>query len=148
MVVLSHGHWDHVTGMEGLVRVLGRTSLPVMIHPEFWSRRRISFPGLEPAELPSTSRRALEGMGFAIVEERQPSFLLDGAVLITGEVDRTTPFETGFSGHEAMRRGGWQADPLILDDQAIVVSSATGGWWSSAGVATPGSSTPSATRAS
>ena len=78
-------------------------------------------PGLEPAELPATSRTSLEGMGFAIVEERQPSFLLDGAVLITGEVDRTTPFETGFQGHQALRDGTWQDDPLILDDQALVV---------------------------
>ena len=45
VIVLSHGHWDHVTGMEGLVRALGRTQLPVMIHPEFWNRRRIRFPG-------------------------------------------------------------------------------------------------------
>jgi 7,8-dihydropterin-6-yl-methyl-4-(beta-D-ribofuranosyl)aminobenzene 5'-phosphate synthase len=122
VIVLSHGHWDHVTGMEGLVRVLGRTRLPVMIHPEFWARRRISFPGLEPAELPATSRAALEGMGFAIVEERQPSFVLDGSVLITGEVDRTTEFEIGFRGHEALRDGAWTPDPLILDDQAVVVS--------------------------
>ena len=122
VIVLSHGHWDHVTGMEGLVRELGRTRLPVMIHPEFWNRRRISFPGLEPAELPATSRLALEEMGFAIVEERQPSFLLDGSVLITGEVDRTTEFETGFRGHEALRDGSWRPDPLILDDQALVLS--------------------------
>jgi len=101
--------------------MLGRTSLPVMIHPEFWNRRRITFPGLEPAELPATSRGALEEMGFAIVEERQPSFLLDGAVLITGEVDRTTAFETGFRGHEALRGGAWEPDPLILDDQALIV---------------------------
>jgi 7,8-dihydropterin-6-yl-methyl-4-(beta-D-ribofuranosyl)aminobenzene 5'-phosphate synthase len=121
VIVLSHGHWDHVTGMEGLVRLLGRVRLPVMIHPEFWSRRRLSFPGLDPAQLPVTSRASLEGMGFAIVEERQPSFLLDGAVLITGEVDRTTPFEVGFRGHEALRDGTWQPDPLILDDQALVV---------------------------
>jgi 7,8-dihydropterin-6-yl-methyl-4-(beta-D-ribofuranosyl)aminobenzene 5'-phosphate synthase len=93
-----------------------------MIHPEFWNRRRVRFPGLEPAELPASSRSALEGMGFAIVEERQPSFLLDGAVLITGEVDRTTAFETGFHGHEAIHDGQWQPDPLILDDQALVVS--------------------------
>jgi 7,8-dihydropterin-6-yl-methyl-4-(beta-D-ribofuranosyl)aminobenzene 5'-phosphate synthase len=122
VIVLSHGHWDHVTGMEGLVRELGRTQLPVMIHPEFWNRRRVRFPGLEPAELPATSRSALEEMGFTIVEERQPSFLLDGAVLITGEVDRTTEFETGFQGHEALRDGEWRADPLILDDQALIVS--------------------------
>jgi 7,8-dihydropterin-6-yl-methyl-4-(beta-D-ribofuranosyl)aminobenzene 5'-phosphate synthase len=122
VIVLSHGHWDHVTGMEGLVKELGRTHLPVMIHPEFWSRRRVCFPGLDPAQLPSTSRSALEHMGFSIVEERQPSFLLDRAVLITGEVDRTTAFETGFQGHEALRDGAWRPDPLILDDQALVVS--------------------------
>jgi 7,8-dihydropterin-6-yl-methyl-4-(beta-D-ribofuranosyl)aminobenzene 5'-phosphate synthase len=108
--------------MEGLVRELGRTHLPVMIHPEFWSRRRIRFPGLEPAELPATSRSALQEMGFSIVEQRQPSFLLDESVLITGEVDRTTAFETGFQGHEALRDGAWEPDPLILDDQALVVS--------------------------
>lgn len=121
VIVLSHGHWDHVTGMEGVTAALGQAGLPLLIHPEFWARRRIKFPGLEPAELPSTSRSALEGAGFEIVEERQPSFLLDGSVLITGEVDRTTEFETGFKGHEAFRDGDWQADPLILDDQALVV---------------------------
>jgi 7,8-dihydropterin-6-yl-methyl-4-(beta-D-ribofuranosyl)aminobenzene 5'-phosphate synthase len=109
VIVLSHGHWDHVTGIEGLVRVLGSTRLPVMIHPEFWSRRRISFPGLT-AEFPVTSRGALEEMGFEIVEERQPSFLLDGAVLITGEVDRQTPFETGLP---AIRRSARMAGNLI-----------------------------------
>ena len=61
-------------------------------------------------------------MGFSIVEQRQPSFLLDESVLITGEVDRTTAFETGFQGHEAFRHGAWEPDPLILDDQALVVS--------------------------
>ena len=121
VIVLSHGHWDHVTGMEGVARTLGRAALPVMIHPEFWNRRRIRFPGLDPAELPSTSRSALEGAGFEIVEERHPSFLLDGSVLITGEVDRTTEFETGFQGHDAFRDGDWQPDPLILDDQAMVL---------------------------
>jgi 7,8-dihydropterin-6-yl-methyl-4-(beta-D-ribofuranosyl)aminobenzene 5'-phosphate synthase len=121
VIVLSHGHWDHITGMAGLARELGRTRLPVMIHPEFWSRRRIGFPGLDPCELPATSQTALEQLGFQIIEERRPSFLLDGAVLVTGEVDRTTEFETGFKGHEALRGGRWHPDPLILDDQALVL---------------------------
>jgi 7,8-dihydropterin-6-yl-methyl-4-(beta-D-ribofuranosyl)aminobenzene 5'-phosphate synthase len=120
LIVLSHGHWDHVTGMAGVANAVGRRNLPVLIHPAFWTRRRLSFPGLEPAELPSTSRSALEGAGFEIVEKRQPSFLLDGSVLITGEVDRTTEFETGFKGHEALR-DAWEPDPLILDDQALAI---------------------------
>jgi 7,8-dihydropterin-6-yl-methyl-4-(beta-D-ribofuranosyl)aminobenzene 5'-phosphate synthase len=120
-IVCSHGHFDHTTGLSGLVDRLGRTGLPVVIHPEFWSRRRIAIPGVEPFELPTTSRGALEGAGFTIVEDRRPSFLFDGSVLVTGEVDRTTPFERGFPVHEAWRAGGWEPDPLILDDQALIV---------------------------
>ncbi len=122
IIVLSHGHWDHTTGMHGLVNELGRSEVPILIHPEFWTRRRVAFPGRDPIELPSTSRGALEGAGFEIVEERQPSFLLDGSLLVTGEVDRVTPFEQGFPVHQAHRDGQWQPDPLILDDQALVAS--------------------------
>ena len=120
IIVLSHGHWDHVTGMNGLVGRLGRTSMPVLIHPEFWARRRIAFPGRAAVDLPTTSKEALRGAGFEIVEQRRPSFLLDGSLLVTGEVDRTTGFEHGFPGHEAHRHGAWEPDPLILDDQALV----------------------------
>jgi 7,8-dihydropterin-6-yl-methyl-4-(beta-D-ribofuranosyl)aminobenzene 5'-phosphate synthase len=122
VIVLSHGHWDHTTGMDGLVRALGRTNVPVLIHPDFWSRRRVAIPGGEPIDLPSTSRGALEGAGFDIVEQQQPSFLLDGSLLVTGEVDRTTEFEQGHPLFQAYRDGHWQPDPLILDDQALVAN--------------------------
>jgi 7,8-dihydropterin-6-yl-methyl-4-(beta-D-ribofuranosyl)aminobenzene 5'-phosphate synthase len=122
IIVLSHGHWDHTTGMDGLVAQLGRRNVPVLIHPDFWSRRRVALPGRDPIELPSTSKGALEGAGFEIVEQRQPSFLLDGSLLVTGEVDRTTEFEQGFPVHQAYREERWQPDPLILDDQALVAS--------------------------
>jgi len=122
-IVLSHGHFDHTTGIDGIVKELGGTAkLPVLIHPEFWSRRRLVVPGRSPVEIPSTSKSALRGAGFEIIEERQPSFLLDGSVLVTGEVDRTTDFETGFKIHQAFHDGEWQPDPLILDDQAVVIN--------------------------
>jgi 7,8-dihydropterin-6-yl-methyl-4-(beta-D-ribofuranosyl)aminobenzene 5'-phosphate synthase len=121
-IVLSHGHSDHTTGMDGLARVLGPTNLPVLIHPEFWNRRRLAFPGREPFELPTTSKAALEGVGFEIVEEERPSFLLDGSLLVTGEVDRTTPFERGMPGQQARKGGEWVPDPLILDDQALLIN--------------------------
>ncbi|MDP8931906.1 MAG: MBL fold metallo-hydrolase, partial [Actinomycetota bacterium] len=121
VVVCSHGHFDHTTGLDGFVRAVGRASLPVLIHPQFWSRRRLAFPGRDPFELPTTSRPALIDAGFDIIERQQPSFLFERSVLVTGEVDRTTEFETGFPIHQAWRDGSWQPDPLILDDQALVL---------------------------
>jgi 7,8-dihydropterin-6-yl-methyl-4-(beta-D-ribofuranosyl)aminobenzene 5'-phosphate synthase len=121
VVVCSHGHFDHTTGLDGFARALGRANLPVVIHPEFWSKRRIALPGREPWEMPTTSRRALELAGFDIVEAEQPSFLFEGSVLVTGEVARTTDFETGMAAHQAWRDGSWEPDPLILDDQALVI---------------------------
>lgn len=121
-IVLSHGHFDHTTGMDGLIRSLGHSSLPVVIHPEFWTKRRIVLPGRDPNEIPSTSKLALQDVGFEIIEERQPSFLLGGSLLVTGEVDRTTEFERGFPGHQAWRNSEWQPDPLILDDQALIIN--------------------------
>jgi 7,8-dihydropterin-6-yl-methyl-4-(beta-D-ribofuranosyl)aminobenzene 5'-phosphate synthase len=121
-IVCSHGHFDHTTGLSGLIGRLGRAGLPVLIHPEFWARRRLAFPGREPFELPATSRHALEEAGFDVIEQQQPSFLYDRSVLITGEVDRVTGFEKGFAIHQAWRGGSWQPDPLILDDQALIAN--------------------------
>ena len=118
-IVCSHGHFDHTTGLSGLIGQLGRARMPVLIHPEFWSRRRLAIPG-EPFELPTTSRSALEDAGFDVIEQRQPSFLYDRSVLITGEVNRVTGFEKGFAIHQAWRGGRWEPDPLILDDQALI----------------------------
>ena len=144
-IVLSHVHSDHTTGMDGLACALGRSNLPVLIHPEFWNRRRLAFPGREPCELPTASKGALEGAGFEIVEDERPSFLLDSSLLVTGEVDRTTPFERGMPRQQALKGGEWVPDPLILDDQALLVNIRDKGLVSSLAAGTPGSSTSCAT---
>ncbi|MBA2701235.1 MAG: MBL fold metallo-hydrolase [Chloroflexi bacterium] len=121
-IILSHGHFDHTTGLDGLARLVGRSKLPVVIHPEFWNRRRLVLPGREPWELPTTSRSALIDVGFDVLEGRQPSFLLDGRLLVTGEIDRTSGFEPGFPFQQAWLENGWRPDPLVLDDQAIIIN--------------------------
>jgi len=121
-VVCSHGHFDHTAGLSGLAAELGPRNLPVIVHPEFWTRRRLAIPGREPLETPTTSRRALADVGFDVVEQQRPSFLLDGALLVTGEVDRRSDFEVGFPIHQAHRDGAWVPDPLILDDQALIAN--------------------------
>ena len=121
-VVLSHGHFDHAGGFAGLARLRRRQGLPITLHPLVWSARRAAPPGLPAWELPQLRRSSLEAEGFEVIERRQPSLLLDGSVLITGEVDRTTDFETGMPFHEARGERGWEPDPLILDDQALIVN--------------------------
>ncbi|MBO0825635.1 MAG: MBL fold metallo-hydrolase, partial [Actinobacteria bacterium] len=100
----------------------GRANMPVLIHPHFWRRRRVRLPGLEPQEIPAVSKPALEDAGFEVIEEAQPSFLLDGSLLVTGEVARTTGYEPGFPPQDAWLDGAWQPDPLVLDDQAVVLN--------------------------
>ena len=121
VVVLSHGHFDHTTGLDGFVRVVGRPNIPVVVHPGLWTKRRLAIPGLDPIEIPTMSKRALVDARFEVVEQREPSLLFDRSVLITGEVARTTGFETGMPFHEAHGDHGWEPDPLILDDQALIV---------------------------
>jgi len=55
-LIMSHGHFDHLTGLDGLIRRLGTVNLPVLIHPDFWRRRRVAIPGRDPFEIPTTSR--------------------------------------------------------------------------------------------
>jgi 7,8-dihydropterin-6-yl-methyl-4-(beta-D-ribofuranosyl)aminobenzene 5'-phosphate synthase len=121
VAVLSHGHFDHAGGLDGLARLRRGAGLPIIVHPLVWSRRRVAIPEMPAVELPTLSRQSLEQEGFEIIERRQRSLVLGGSILITGEVDRTTDFETGFPFHERLHDDRLEPDPLILDDQALVI---------------------------
>jgi 7,8-dihydropterin-6-yl-methyl-4-(beta-D-ribofuranosyl)aminobenzene 5'-phosphate synthase len=122
-IVLSHGHSDHHGGLEGMIRRVGARGMPLVVHPEAWRDRKVVFPTGSELHLPPPSRQDLDREGVEVTEERQPSLLIDGMVLVTGQVERVTDFEKGFPLNYARSgNGGWEPDPWIWDDQAVVVN--------------------------
>lgn len=121
-VVLSHGHFDHTGGLDGLHRRLGRAGMPMILHPAAYTQRRSAPPGATPLPLPPPSRSALLGAGFELVESEDPSLIFDSRLLITGEVPRVTDFEQGFPWFEARDDEGWKPEPHLADDQALIAN--------------------------
>ena len=121
-LVISHGHADHHGGLEALFRRHGRRRLPLVIHPEAWRERKIVFPTGTELQLPPPSRRDLEAEGVEVIEESGQTLLLDSTILISGQVERLTAFEQGFPIHYAHSEAGWELDPMIWDDQNLIVN--------------------------
>jgi 7,8-dihydropterin-6-yl-methyl-4-(beta-D-ribofuranosyl)aminobenzene 5'-phosphate synthase len=120
-VVLSHGHADHHGGLEGLFARVGRRRMPLVLHPDAWKMRKVIFPTGVETRLPPPSHNDLDREGWEIIEERGPSLLLEDSMLVTGQVDRVTDFEKGFPIQYELTDHGYEPDPWIWEDQAVVV---------------------------
>ncbi|MFQ5860003.1 MAG: MBL fold metallo-hydrolase [Dehalococcoidia bacterium] len=121
-VVLSHGHTDHTRGLNGLLKRYGRRRVPIILHADAFLKRKLVQPDGQEVDLPPPSKQDLEAEGVDVIEEQGPTLLIEGHALITGQIDRTTPFEKGFPLGYAEINGQWQPDPWIHDDQAIVIN--------------------------
>ena len=122
-LAISHGHADHHGGLEGLFARYGRMRMPLVIHPDAWLDRKITLPTGAELHLPPPNRNDLEREGLTVLDERGPTLLIDGTVLVSGQVPRVTEFEKGFAWHKKRTPAGdWVPDPLIEDDQNLIVN--------------------------
>jgi 7,8-dihydropterin-6-yl-methyl-4-(beta-D-ribofuranosyl)aminobenzene 5'-phosphate synthase len=120
-IVLSHGHADHAMGIEGLLNRLGSRNLPLVLHPDAYLERRLVLPNGLEVYLRPPRRSDFLRENVELIEEVGPSMVVDGMVLVSGEVARTTEFEKGFPIHQAKHEGHWEPDPLIHDDQCAIM---------------------------
>src|SRR5262249_493614 len=110
-------------GLAGLAGRRGTRSLPMVVHPLVWTRRRLARPGGGADDWPTLSKRALTGEGFDVIERRHPSLLVDGSILLPGGADPPPDSEHGIPpAHQHGTGKTGEPAPLILDDQPLVAN--------------------------
>jgi 7,8-dihydropterin-6-yl-methyl-4-(beta-D-ribofuranosyl)aminobenzene 5'-phosphate synthase len=135
-IILSHGHFDH---FNGLLNVIDHISKPIdiIVHPDAFLKRWLIFPDGRKAKMPVLEEQILSRKGAIIHKNRNVNFLplkehnhdynnstAGRSLLITGQIPRETNFEKGFPFQymENPDENNLSHDPLVNDDQAIVVN--------------------------
>ena len=107
--------------------------MPLVLHPDAFLQARHDVPDrqLEPSAY--LSRQGLLDAGLALTETEQPSLVLDGMVLVTGQVERTNDIETGWPAHYAERDGDMGPIRSSVTIRRLSSTCAARGWWSFSG---------------
>lgn len=119
-IVISHNHADHTLGTARLMGRLGQRWVCFVAHPYAFLEHRFTTPGFVVA-MPPLRREILQDANIDLIETAEPTLLEGNSLLVTGEVARTTSFETGMPNQQVKVDGRWQAEPLVRDDQSVAV---------------------------
>jgi 7,8-dihydropterin-6-yl-methyl-4-(beta-D-ribofuranosyl)aminobenzene 5'-phosphate synthase len=127
-IILSHGHFDHFTGLVSVIKRIHSRKPDVIInlytHADAFLRRWLIFPDGKKAKMPLLDKSKLEKMGVQIHKNTGVRLLPNDKfpwLLITGEIPREKNFEKGFPVQYAEDGDSLIHDPLVKDDQAIVI---------------------------
>ena len=121
-VALSHGHLDHIGGMEKLTALIGKRDIPLVVHPSVFKTPRYVKLGEEfKINFPKLTREMVKKAGLSAVESDKPYPLLDNTVLFLGEIPKQTDFEKGLPLAHCQKDGKevWDA---MEDDTSIVMN--------------------------
>ncbi|MBW1769077.1 MAG: MBL fold metallo-hydrolase, partial [Deltaproteobacteria bacterium] len=119
-IVLSHSHMDHIGGLFPILEKIGKR-IQLVAHPDvFLYPRYLSLETGDRLLFPEFKREEVEQKA-ELVESKGPVCIADDMALVTGEVERTTAFETGLP-NALVERGGETEKDITTDDQAILVN--------------------------
>jgi 7,8-dihydropterin-6-yl-methyl-4-(beta-D-ribofuranosyl)aminobenzene 5'-phosphate synthase len=124
LVISSHGHIDHAGGLLNIREKMNKDRpIPLVLHEDAFRNRMVKFQDGRTINLPAPNKSLLTEAGYEITEKHSHSLWLDDDILVTGEIARTNNFEKGFPNHYSQAEDGeMENDPLIKDDQAVVLN--------------------------
>jgi 7,8-dihydropterin-6-yl-methyl-4-(beta-D-ribofuranosyl)aminobenzene 5'-phosphate synthase len=121
-IILSHGHSDHTAGLPNLIKRMGSQKFSLVFHPDACLGKKLALPGGNELDISPPNIADLHQKNITFIEKSVPSLLADNMILVSGEIPRTTDFEKGLPIHYTKRDGKWQHDPLIREDQCVIMN--------------------------
>lgn len=125
-VILSHSHWDHVTGLMPLRRQYVQQSPKAL--SRMYGGSGIFWPRLRPkGQVDDTMARIkseYEATGGSVIEVSKPMELMPG-VWLTGPVPRVHP-ERNWSGDGRVRSPAGDVEDTVPEDMAMVIQTEQG----------------------
>jgi 7,8-dihydropterin-6-yl-methyl-4-(beta-D-ribofuranosyl)aminobenzene 5'-phosphate synthase len=126
LVVSSHGHIDHAGGLMNIRKKMNekkqQQKIPLVLHEDAFRNRLVKFRDDRMINLPAPNRANLIEAGYDLVEKQSQSLWIEDRILVTGEIPRANDFEKGFPIHYSEIDGKMENDPLIKDDQALILN--------------------------
>jgi 7,8-dihydropterin-6-yl-methyl-4-(beta-D-ribofuranosyl)aminobenzene 5'-phosphate synthase len=134
-IILSHGHFDHFIGLANILRRIlsskqdNTTRIDLFVHPEAFLKRWEVYKNGDRTKMPVLNEEHLQELGALLHKNIGVMFLPSKdspSLMLTGEIPRKTSFEKGFPFQYIENQSGNEIklvpDPLVRDDQAIVVN--------------------------
>ncbi|TFG28723.1 MBL fold metallo-hydrolase [Candidatus Thorarchaeota archaeon] len=122
MVILSHGHWDHVGGLMTMLKLIGK-KVPVLLHPNAIAPKIYTPDEGEERDVGIENYFTVEELENAaeIITTTEPYEIGEG-IWTTGEVPRTNDFEklTGTLTKIHTFRDGVKVLDSLVDDLSLI----------------------------
>lgn len=119
-IVISHNHYDHISGLARITAAVERKDLPIVVHPKTFRTHFVTSPFLKHIGAPeSDSAARIEEAGGRLIFTADPLEIMPG-VETSGEVPRNTAFEDEGLSIRQIQEGHIQEDNVI-DDTSLFV---------------------------
>ncbi len=124
-IAVSHGHWDHMAALPASLDAIRDQGGKATVHvnPGMFNERAIRLGSgtiVPAAKVPTPEEMA--ACGANVVNDPAARLLLDEHFYYSGEIPRVSAFDKGRTDHlsRVSPNAPWEADPLLLDERAVV----------------------------